>query len=206
MNKITAVLGIVIILLSAVCGILYYQIGDMPNQNSDLQNQIGEYQNQIGQLENQIDDLEKQIDVLDSQLNYLEYKIGRLEAQNLELQNQKTSLERELEIKSANWVKITEFIVNETNLSTVASGYISKFFVTVENFGNNDVEGLKLVLDIQYHEDCSCVVSNASIILGTVNAGESRTVSATHAYGFSKRTFVVNLMIDDIILDRHTAP
>ena len=205
MNKINAVLGIVIILLSTVCGILYYQLGDMPKQNSDLQNQIGEYQNQISQLEKQIDTLEKQIDNLDYELNYFEYKIGRLEAQNLELQNQKTLLERELEIKSANWVKITEFIVNETSTNPPAGvGLYSKFVVTVENFGTNTVEGLKVVFDIQYQEIFTGDVHNATINIGTLNAGESRTVSDHHQYGYYKRTFVVNLMIDDIILDRFT--
>ena len=61
MNKLVAVLGIVIILLSAVCGILYYQIGDMQSQNSDLQNQIGQLENQVSELESQLDETETQL-------------------------------------------------------------------------------------------------------------------------------------------------
>ena len=55
MNKLVAVLIIVIILLGSVCGVLFYQISNMQNQISNLENQtsvlegqIGEYQNQTG--------------------------------------------------------------------------------------------------------------------------------------------------------------
>jgi hypothetical protein len=54
MNKLVAVLGIIIISLSFVCGIFYYQIGDMQSQNSELQNQIGQLENQVSELEAQL--------------------------------------------------------------------------------------------------------------------------------------------------------
>jgi type II secretory pathway pseudopilin PulG len=47
MNKLVAVLAIIIILLSGMCGILYYQIGYMQSQNSELQNQIGQLEAQL---------------------------------------------------------------------------------------------------------------------------------------------------------------
>ena len=50
MNKLVAVLAIIIILLSGMCGILYYQIGYMQSQNSELQNQIGQLEAQLSNV------------------------------------------------------------------------------------------------------------------------------------------------------------
>ena len=62
MKKLVAVLGIVIVLLSSVCGILCYQLGyqisDMQSQNSALQNQLSQLENQTSELGKQLDDLE----------------------------------------------------------------------------------------------------------------------------------------------------
>ena len=50
MNKLVTVLGIVVILLSIVCGMLCYQIGDVQTQNSTFQNQVSQLENQINEL------------------------------------------------------------------------------------------------------------------------------------------------------------
>jgi hypothetical protein len=208
LNKLVAVSGIVIILLGSVCGVLYYQIsgmqsqiGDLENQNSALEGQVSEYQNQTSQLENQIDTLEKQIDDFPFQLNHLEYKIDSLEAQNLELQNQKTVLERELEVKSTNLVRITEFNVTRMNFigGLAALSYVN---ITVENFGTNDVDGLVIHVDPVDKERV-----NAGVQVGLLKSGEAQTINTEIIWGFQSeiRTFVATLMLDDVILqERNT--
>jgi hypothetical protein len=54
MNRLVAVLCIVIVLLCAACGILYDPIGDLQSQNSELQNQLRQLENQTSELETQI--------------------------------------------------------------------------------------------------------------------------------------------------------
>ena len=80
----------------------------------------------------------------------------------------------------------------------------STVFVTVENFGTSDVEGLRVVFDVQYKKLSTGEVFNWSENLGTVNVGETLTVKTWLQYGYSKRTFVAFLMLDDIIVDKAT--
>ena len=190
MNRLVAVLSIVIILLSAVCGILYSQIGDMESQIADLENQtsvlegqISEYQNQTSQLENQINELETQLD--------------DLEAQNLELQNQK----RVLEIESTNWVRIKEFRVAGWN-SFGGTAAISDVNVTVQNFGVNAVDGLTLSVMNSPEED----IPHAKEEVGLLKSGEARIISTYVVWGFQSeiKTFIAVLMFDDVILDEST--
>jgi hypothetical protein len=54
LNKLVAVLAIIIISLSFVCGILYYQIGETQTQNNDLQKQLSQLENQVSELESQL--------------------------------------------------------------------------------------------------------------------------------------------------------
>ena len=115
MNKLVAVLGIIIILMSIVCGILYYQIGDIQGQNSELQNQIGQ----------------------------LEKQVSELELENLELQNQTSELEAYInKVSDASQVRITRITYTPTRFIKVI--IISNVTVTVENFGTNNVSGLSL--------------------------------------------------------------
>ena len=117
MNKLVAVLGIVIILLCAGCGILCYQIGDMQSQNSDLQNEIGQLENQVSELE----------------------------LENLELQNQTDELKAYINnVSDASQVRITGITFTPTKYVKVIIE--SNITVTVKNFGTNDVSGLTLWL------------------------------------------------------------
>ena len=72
MNKLVAVLAIIIVVLSAVCGALFYQISGLQSE-SDLQNQIG-------QLENKMDDLESQINALEVYNSELKENVSDLES------------------------------------------------------------------------------------------------------------------------------
>ena len=60
MNKINAILGIVIILLSGVCGISYYQISDIQSQNSELQSEISQLEERNNELELENHELQNQ--------------------------------------------------------------------------------------------------------------------------------------------------
>jgi type II secretory pathway pseudopilin PulG len=185
-NKLVAVLAIVIILLSSVCGILYYQIDDLQSQNS-------ERQNQIGQLENQTDELESQL--------------AELELENLELQNQTGELEAALNaLENATvMVKITGFEIAGATLSPDGQGYYSSAEVTLQNFGITDVEGL--VLWVNYTAPIEIGPDNIDyymkrVQLGLVHAGETRnaTVDVVWWAAYGKK-FVASLMLDDIVLD-----
>ena len=116
MNKMVAVSGIIIILLSTVCGVLFYQIGDMQSQNSELQNEMEQLENQVSELE----------------------------LENLELQNQIDELEAYIKkISSAILVQITEFtVIDQEYVGFVF--YEGNVTVTVQNFGTSDVDGLTL--------------------------------------------------------------
>ena len=122
MNRLIAVLGIVIILLGAVCGVVYYQISDMQRQNNDLQNHIGQLENQVSELE----------------------------LQNRELQNQTRELENKLDkVSNASLVRITELTVRHW---TSSGFELHNFSLTVQNFGINDAEGLNLsVVDASFN-------------------------------------------------------
>ena len=193
MNKLAAVSSIIIILLSAVCGVLVYQIGDVQTQISDLENQnivlegqVSEYQNQTSQLENQITELETQLD--------------DLEAQNLELQNHTGELESQLSaLENATLVQITDIKkIDAWNPTGVA--IFVELNVTVQNFGVNDVERLLLVVD-----HVSGSFSNSTKWIGPINAGEERTFKTMGTCNYAHPlSFVVTLKLDDIILYERT--
>ena len=52
--RLAAVLGVVVVLLCALCGGLCYQIGDVQSRSSVLRDQVGRLENQTGELETQI--------------------------------------------------------------------------------------------------------------------------------------------------------
>jgi uncharacterized protein YlxW (UPF0749 family) len=58
MRKLASVSFVIIVLLSAVFGVLFYQISDLQNRNSNLQNQITQLENEKNELENHTRDLE----------------------------------------------------------------------------------------------------------------------------------------------------
>jgi peptidoglycan hydrolase CwlO-like protein len=113
-NKLVAVLGAVIILLFVVCGVLFYQLDDLQNQNSALEGQVTEYKNQTGELQNQISELESQITECQNQTSKMKKQIDELEQQKLELQNQTLELESLID-KFTNRVNITQFSVSGFN-------------------------------------------------------------------------------------------
>ena len=125
MNKLelVAVFVIIIISLSVVCGILFYQNNDFRNQISVLEGQLDECQNQTSEMKNQIDELEQQ---------------------NLELQNQNLELESLID-KFTNRVNITKFSSSGMN-PIVGVTFHSLANVTIQNFGINDVEDLTLII------------------------------------------------------------
>ena len=67
MNKLVAVLCVVIVLLSAMCGFLFYQISDVQNQNNILQNQMSQLEKLTIKHENQIRDIESQLSSIATQ-------------------------------------------------------------------------------------------------------------------------------------------
>lgn len=75
MEKLFAVLTVIIIALSFSCGLLLYQIGAMQNQNSELKTQTTQLENQIDELEKQTSELEDQIDELEKQIENLQEQI-----------------------------------------------------------------------------------------------------------------------------------
>ena len=179
MKKLVAVLSIVIILLSTVCGVLFYQIGVMQSQNSNLQNQIGQLENQISELE----------------------------TQNLELQNQAGELESQLSALSnaTVMVKITGFEITGAMMSPDGTAYYSSAKVTLQNFGINDVEGL--ILWVNYTAPIEIRPDNIDyymkrVQLGLVHAGKTKnaTVGVIWEAGYGKK-FVASLMLDAIVLD-----
>jgi type II secretory pathway pseudopilin PulG len=172
MNKLVAVLAIIIILLSGMCGILYYQIGDMQSQNSELQNQIGQLENQVSELE----------------------------LKNLELQNQTSELEAQLSNVSSASQLVRIIGIEITGSGMVAwPAYVATLNVTIQNFETSDVEGLRLTTShISGHEDSVFTVSiefihAEEVIYVRTNVGWSIAM---------KPNFVATLTLDDIILDK----
>ena len=186
MNKLVAVLAIVIILLSSVCGILCYQIGDLQSQNNELQNQIGQLENQTNELESQLAELELENIELQNQTGELEAKLGALENATV-------------------MVKITGFEITGAMKSPDGQGYYSSAEVSLQNFGINDVEGL--VLWVNYTAPIEIGPDNVDyymkrVQLGFVQAGETRNVTVGVVWWASYgKQFVASLMLDDIVLD-----
>ena len=189
--KLVAGLSFVIILLSAICGVLYYQIsevqsqiGDLENQTSVLERQVSEYENQTGQLENQISELETQLD--------------DLEAQNLELLNQTSALEAKLvKVSNASRVRIADTSFNLTAWGTLPPVVAGIFSVTVQNFGTNDVDGLNLWVKDSYSGEYF-----VKRPIGTLKGGEAQNVSSSILLRNTPASgFVATLMLDDVILD-----
>lgn len=120
MKKIVAFFCIIIIFLSIMCGLLFYEIGDVTSQNSNLQNKVAQ----------------------------LERQVSELELDNIELQNQIDELDAYIQkISSASLVQITEFNLTGSPVLAPAGGWTSDAIVTVKNFGTSAIDGLKLVVN-----------------------------------------------------------
>jgi type II secretory pathway pseudopilin PulG len=151
MNKLVAVLAIIIILLSGMCGILYYQNGDMQSQNSELQNQIGQLEAQLSNV---------------SSASQLVRIIG-------------------IEITGSGMIAFP--------------AYVATLNVTIQNFENSNVEGLRLTTShISGHEDSVFTVS-----IEVIHAEEIIYVRTNVGWSIAmKPNFVATLTLDDMILDK----
>jgi hypothetical protein len=187
MNKLVAVLGITIILLSSMCAILFYQINDTQTQNSELENQNSTLEAQVSDYQNQTEQLEN--------------RVSELELQNLELKNQTNELEDLLDkVSDARYVIITEFNINGIYFigGVAAVSYVN---ITVENFGTNDVNDLKVVINATFG-----AMYPQSVQLGTIKSGETQKINTSVTWGFQSgtRTFIATLMQDEISLHECT--
>jgi len=193
MKKLSAVLIIIIVVLSFVSGYFLYQISDLERKKSDLQNRNSEFENQIFDLESQIDECQNQTSEMKNQ-------IDELEQQNLELQNQTLELESLID-RFTNRVNITKFSSGGFN-PMVGLLISSSANVTIQNFGINDVENLTLLISSGVAEGL-----NPRINFDLIRAGETKIVS-THYYWYLGSTDgpTVTLKLGETILDEYTPP
>lgn len=175
MNKLVAVLVIAVILLSFICGILFYQISDLQSQNSDLPDQICQLENQVSELETQLGDLEQQ---------------------NIELQNQTSALEECLnKASNANLVTITGM---KWYYSLMLYYPID---ITVQNFGTSDVDGLKLIITTDSGDDQFREIPVGLLKAGETKVINEQFV---HTFYQGSDFVFATLMIDELILDIHS--
>ena len=216
MNKLVPVLAVIIILLSGVCGVLFYQISDMQSQNSDLQKQIGQLENQTSKLEDQIDELKNKESDLESQYHnqivQLETQIGEIENryqnQTDQLEKQITELEKQLEkeiflrtLPDAKQVNITAFRAYGWNM--VSTEVMSFCNVTVQNFGTNDVDGLTIrISGVNRFTDWTYGGEQEVALL---KAGETKNINIESAQSMAFFSDITaTLMLGDIIIDEST--
>ena len=167
--KLVAGLSFVIILLGSVCGVLYYQISDLENQNDVLLGQVCEYQSHVDELEVQIDALESQIDVL-----------------------QNSGLENQTDFSNQSDVSESE---NQTLANIVDVVFINSTAVrvTVENYGTNDAD--RLYVSVRYNSS----FSHPSVAhLDLLAAGERQAVNCGTGYGIKGENaeLIVTLKLD----------
>jgi hypothetical protein len=175
MNKLVAGLCIIAILLSAACGIRYYQIGDVQSQNSNLLNQINQLETKNSALESQLDELAQQ---------------------NLVLENQTSELENRLdEISKTIKVKITGI----TPKPEIVAPMLLRcdVTVTVRNLGTESVENLNLSV-----KHISADQPFRTVPTGAINTGETKNITTYVEWGWLEGdTIVATLTLYDRILD-----
>lgn len=186
MKKLVATsLIVIIVLLVATCGVSLQQINEVQIENSTLQRQSTQ--------------LETQIDGLENQTNELESQLGDLENQNSELQNRTIELETELsDFSKVSQVRITGFTITQTTNPT-GEYYYHDVVVSLNNSGTSDVRGLSLVTKHTSAENSAIEVQIELVHRKWFEHVSTHVIEDLQADG----TFVVTLMLDDIIVDEY---
>lgn len=195
MNKFIVLLIIATVGMSFVSGLLFYQLNEIQTENSELKGEIFKANIQLEEEQNSTLQLENQVTALLNQTEQLQQNLTESEHQNNILKSKIA--------EATNRVKITDFIINETSPAPPTGvGMFSNFFVTVENFGINDVEDLRVVFDTQYSTVGDDRVYNDSIKIGVLRQGVSRTVNTHIQYPYSRRSLIATLVWGTIVLDK----
>ena len=201
MNKFAVLLIIVIITLSSVSGVLFYQLNVVENEKNELKNEIWEVNSQLEAKQNTTIQLESQVIELQNNIEQLEQSL-------IELENQKNELE-ETKSKATNLVKITEFKV--TDYQPLGGFIIYSFFnLTIENFGINDVTNLSVSILGADNEPPIIIVNEefvSEIPIEVIYVDEELKINGRIDYNFQDVIFPVTakLMLGDIILDENTS-
>jgi cell division protein FtsB len=97
MNRIVAVLLIILVASNVTCGFLFYHNNELLNRNDDLLNQNNELHNQVDGLSEQNSGLNNQNNALNNQTNDLQEQNNELLTQKAALQNQLNTLQSQLD-------------------------------------------------------------------------------------------------------------
>lgn len=180
--------------MSGVSGLLFHQLNEIQTENSELKNELVEVNTLLEEEQNTSLNLETQITQLQNHLEQLEQSLVEVETQRNELEDQLSN--------ATDRVKITDFTMNGTTFPVVGVGWDSDFFITVENFGINDVENLKVVFNLQLINLDSREIYNFSIGIDTLKAGESKIIQFRKNHNYYTNPIIATLMKDEIILDK----
>lgn len=183
--------------MSGISGLLFYQLITVEDENKELSDEIFEVNIQMEEEQTSSIQLESQVTELQNQTKQLQQNLTESEHQNNILKYKIA--------EATNRVKITEFIINETSPAPPTGvGMFSNFFVTVENFGINDVDDLRVVFGTQYSIVGADRAYNDSIKIGLLREGASRTVNTHIQYPYSRRSLIATLVWGTIILDKRS--
>jgi hypothetical protein len=188
MNRLVGTLAITIVILGVVSGFLFYQNNELQKVNRELRNHNSEIQNQLDEQET--DNIELQNQILE------------LENQTLEQQNQVNQLAQLTTIKNSSIVvRVTDFTI--PGFSPMVGTWVeSDANITIQNLGTNDLEGLTLT--IVHPADYPSGIPTSPVELGTLSAGEERTVTTNVFWELGAGIkFVISIKLDDIILDEY---
>lgn len=235
MKKLVVLLGISILVMAFISGLFFNQLNTVQDENNNLrtelfdvsdllekeQNQSIQLEAQVGQLQNQnkqlgeeILELEKNVNQLQGQNEQLEEEISKLGSETLELEqqlvgveNQRNQLEQQIN-KFTNIVKITEFVVY--GLYPVCGMYhVSKFNLTIHNFGVNDVENLSFSILTSTDELALIsinITNGVEMPIDVIQADEELRINGAIGDSFVSSFFpvTITLTLGDTILDEYT--
>lgn len=213
MNKLITVLLSILLVLGVTNGFFVYQLHTLQNQariqNQELQEQITQLQQQNSELQDQLSGVQDQISELQNQNSELRDDTSELRSQITELQNQNSNLQdevNELKTKLSNytdWVEITNVTIEPGN-PICGLTYISYVNVTVENFGLNNVEGLKLSIQ---HTSLKDLPVPEIFTLDVLRPGEKRKIQGYFEWILGQKGEVIfTLKADNITLNEHIIP
>jgi hypothetical protein len=160
-------------------------------------------------FQTQIADAQKQVDILRNQLTYYENFTDKIQTSIRNLESQLQDLENPM------------YNVTIVNIASgpwfvpVGVAMFKDFNVTIKNVGNRDVGGLTFKFNILsdgviWNSTGYDVVMTSPEQLGILHVQESMIVRAeihsSLAVSFAEKTFVVTVMLDDIVLDEGSSP
>lgn len=178
MKKTVAVAFLIIFLLDITAGVMFYLICDLQTRNSALEDQKDQLVAQKITVESHFDDLE---------------------LRTVDLQNRLDNLKSQLGVSL---VAITDFTLNEVDAVSGITYYTGR--VAVQNSGSVDVEGLKVVFGVRYSVTGTGMSEFVTLELGTVKAGETRTVNANIEYSSGGGAIVASLRMGDTVIDERS--